>query len=190
MKKIIYIFMACVIVCCSMCACDISQSDVPEPNSKNEITDNTKDDEAIVITAENDSEKVICSYINIGDVTLSLGEELTEDILNALGEPENLIQAPSCHYDGTDNIYFYSGLTLYTYLDNEKAVLYSIEVSDSNYPTPEGVQVGMTLTEVEEIYGNIFEEIANGISYSLGDGMVLNFRTENEYVTVIEYYME
>ena len=42
------------------------------------------------------------SYVQIKGVTLSLGAELTEEDRSALGEPDEVLEAPSCHYDGSD----------------------------------------------------------------------------------------
>ena len=132
----------------------------------------------------------LSSCIFIGETELKLGAEFTEEARTALGEPESVEEAPSCHYDGTDNIYRYAGLTVFTYMQDEKSILYSVEVSDEAYPTPEGVKVGMTLDEAKALCGDGAEEINNGISYSLGGKMTLNFRATDGKIHTIEYYTE
>ena len=75
-------------------------------------------------------------------------------------------------------------------MNEEKAILYSVELSDASLSTPEGIAVGMTLDEVKAQYGTDFEETETGISYTLDDGMDINFRAEDGTVSVIEYYTE
>ncbi|HJD24766.1 MAG TPA: hypothetical protein H9694_11630 [Firmicutes bacterium] len=137
-----------------------------------------------------DASKGLSSAITVNGASLALGGEFTNDMQSALGEPENVVQAPSCHYDGTDNIYYYAGVTVYTYMQDDKSIVYSVEVSDAAYPTPEGVKVGMTLDEAKALCGDGAEEITNGVSYSLGNGMELNLRATDGKISTIEYYTE
>ena len=139
---------------------------------------------------ESGAKKGLSTSIQVGGATLKLGGEFTSEIETALGDPDNVVQAPSCHYDGTDNIYYYSGVTVYTYMQDDKSIIYSIEVSDASYPTAEGVKVGMTLDEAKALCGDGAEELANGAAYTLGEGMKLNLRTADGKISVIEYYAE
>lgn len=135
-------------------------------------------------------EKTPASYVEINGVRLSLGAAFTQEDEAALGEPDEVLEAPSCHFDGNDSLYYYPGFTLYTYMDNEEAILYSVELSDVSHSTPEGAAVGMTLDEVKALCGDGFEETETGLSYSVGEGMELNFRAQDNVVSIIEYYME
>ena len=135
-------------------------------------------------------EEGLASRVTVNGVELALGAEFTADMEKKLGETQEVVQAPSCHYDGTDNIYYYTGFTVYTYMEQEKSILYSVEITDAAISTPEGAKVGMTLDEVKAACGEGFEETVTGISYSLGEGMKLNFRAADNAVTLIEYYAE
>lgn len=132
----------------------------------------------------------IASQVTVSGTALALGAEFTAETQEKLGEPTNVVQAPSCHYDGSDSIYYYEGFTVYTYKEQEKSIIYSVELKDASLTTPEGAKTGMKLDEVKALYGDGYEEVTSGISYALGEGMKLNFRTADDAVTLIEYYKE
>ena len=174
MKKWL-IFLLTLCLCLSVASCGTTGGNSSEnSNNSSETTENKKP----------------ASHVQIKGITLSLGAEFTEEDRTALGEPDDVMEAPSCHYDGSDSIYYYPGFTLYTYMSEEKAILYSIELSDASLSTPEGIKVGMTLDEVKAQCGSDFKETETGISYALDEGIDLNFRAEAGIVTVIEYYTE
>ena len=133
----------------------------------------------------------IASYVMVGNAKLTLGSAYDDATASALGTPANTQKAVSCHYDGYDTMYYYEGYTIYTYLLEDKNIMYSIEITDASIKTPEGAHVGMTVAEVETIYGTDHTELPNGISYALeGEGAKLNFRVKNDQVFCIEYYEE
>lgn len=135
-------------------------------------------------------EEGIASQVKIHGTQLALGAEFTSSAEDALGEKVNEVQAPSCHYDGTDNIYYYDGFTVYTYMEGEKSIVYSIELESASLSTPEGAKTGMSLDDIKKIYGEDFEETVTGISYAITEGRKLNFRASDGAVTLIEYYAE
>ena len=133
----------------------------------------------------------IASYVMLGDAKVQLGGIFDDALAAALGEPLDVQEAVSCHYDGFDTIYYYDGFAIYTYLYQEDKIVYSIELDSSVNKTPEGVAVGMTRAEVEAIYGSEYSELANGISYPLQEaGAQLNIRMKDNSVFLIEYYVE
>ncbi len=135
-------------------------------------------------------EEGIASKITISGVELALGAEFAADKAEALGTPQEVVQAPSCHYDGSDSIYTYQGFSLYTYMQEDKAILYSVEITDAGLTTPEGAKTGMTRAEIQQIYGDAYEDAPAGIAYSIRDGMTLTFRLTEDTVSLIEYYAE
>lgn len=132
----------------------------------------------------------ISTEVKINGTQLALSAELTDDAQKALGDTVNEVQAPSCHYDGTDNIYYYDGFTIYTYMEGDKSIVYSIEIESSSISTTEGAKTGMTQDEVKKLYGDDFEETVTGISYTISEGKKLNFHVSDGAVTLIEYYAE
>lgn len=131
------------------------------------------------------------SYVTIQNTNVTLGAAYDDALAAALGAPTNTEQAVSCHYDGFDTIYTYDGFVLYTYQLDAQQIIYSIELKDAALSTPEGAKVGMTATQIEEIYGADYEQLPNGISYPLDkNGAKLNFRIKDDNVFCIEYYTE
>lgn len=55
-------------------------------------------------------EEGIAAHIEINGVELVLNAEFTAEKAEALGKTDQVIEAPSCHYDGSDSIYYYPGL--------------------------------------------------------------------------------
>ena len=136
-------------------------------------------------------EESIASYVSIHEQKVTLGGVYDDALAAALGTPNETKQAVSCHYDGYDTMYYYDGYTIYTYLLEDKQVMYSVEITDAAIKTPEGAAVGMRVEDVEKIYGTTHEELPNGISYPLKDaGAKLNFRVKDDTVFCIEYYTE
>ena len=140
--------------------------------------------------AENDTSG-IQSYVMINDTKVQLGGVFDDALASALGEPLDVQEAVSCHYDGFDTIYYYEGFAIYTYLLKNDKIIYSIELDAAEIKTSEGAAVGMTLAEIEAIYGTEYDTLANGISFALKENDAqLNFRIKKDAVFLIEYYME
>lgn len=133
----------------------------------------------------------IQSYVMIHDTKVQLGGVFDDALASALGEPLDVQEAVSCHYDGFDTIYYYEGFAIYTYLLKNDKIIYSIELDAAEIKTSEGAAVGMTLAEIEAIYGTEYDTLANGISFALKENDAqLNFRIKKDAVFLIEYYME
>lgn len=133
----------------------------------------------------------IQSHVMLGDAKVQLGGVFDDALAAALGDPMDVQEAVSCHYDGFDTIYYYDGFAIYTYLYKEDKIIYSIELESADIQTPEGAAAGMTRDEIEAIYGSEYSELANGISYPLQEaGAQLNIRMKDDSVFLIEYYVE
>lgn len=73
-----------------------------------------------------------------GGVSVALGQEYTEALGNSLGGATDVVEAPSCHYDGMDTIYTFAGFALYTYRAEDKSIIYLIELKDDTAATGRG----------------------------------------------------
>lgn len=122
-----------------------------------------------------------------GGVSVALGQAYTEALGNSLGGATDVVEAPSCHYDGMDTIYTFAGFSLYTYKTEEKSVIYLIELKDDTVATREGAKVGMTAGEVEALYGSGYTESGVIRRYPLGKDGTLDFTMEDGKVALIEY---
>lgn len=150
----------------------------------------TGGDETTKATNENtkpaSAEKRDDSFV-FGDVVLNIGGAITEDTLKPLGEPLDKMSAPSCHYDGDDTIYIYDGLSIYTYADGDKEIVYLIEIESDAYSVKNGAKVGMTLDEVKGLLDEPTSETAVSIVYNVSDTTAIRFSVTDSTVTKIEY---
>lgn len=89
-------------------------------------------------------------------------------VSSALGNPSSVTQAPSCHYSGMDNIYTFSGFTVYTYFSGSAEIIYDIEITSASFATAKGVKVGDSADKVKEYYGSPASETDDYIEYTSG----------------------
>ncbi len=101
--------------------------------------------------------------------TLEMEMNVTDDTINTLGEPVEVVEAPSCHYDGNDTIYTYEDFVLYAYQDGSENKLYIVELTSDAVETSEGAKVGMTEEEVISLMGDSFEKEGQTLNYALDD---------------------
>lgn len=117
-----------------------------------------------------------------------MGENMA-GTLEALGEPLNVFEAPSCAFEGIDRIYYYPGFEISTYPQGDEDFILSLTLADDSVTTPEGVYLGMTAEEVEAEYGVSTSDNANLLSYKK-DGTELAFVLESGVVVDITYYYQ
>lgn len=178
MKKLIAILLTLVMIF-ALVGCS-SSGDV----SSNASTESTPSD----ITSSTTNTKTDSGKITLGSAELSVGMVITEDIINKVGTPDDIMSAPSCFYDGEDTIYVYPDFSLYTYRDGDYDYLYIIELSTDKNATEFGGKVGMNIYDVEELYGSNSSGTATSKVYKLSDTSKLRFTyDESETVTLIEY---
>lgn len=110
-------------------------------------------------------------------------------ILAALGEPKTYTEETSCAFDGKDKTYFFGSFYLQTYPMGEKDYVYSVWFADDSVTTDEGVYVGMTQAEVENIYGTagyngsnayIMTKDTSRLTIILTDGVVSSIQYDAE----------
>lgn len=153
---------------------DVSSDETPSaPSSSNVSSENVNTDSG---------------KITLGTAELSVGMVITEDIINKVGTPDDIMSAPSCFFDGEDTIYIYEDFSLYTYRDGDKDYLYIIELSTDKNATEFGGKVGMNIADIEELYGYDSTGTATSKVYKLSENSKLRFTfDETETVTLIEY---
>ena len=94
-----------------------------------------------------------------GDVTIELNAP-ADPVIQALGAAKNTYEAPSCAFDGMDVIYVYPGFEVLTYSNDSGAVISGVVLRDDTVTTVEGACIGMSQTDVENLYG----QKASGVS--------------------------
>ncbi len=113
-------------------------------------------------------------------------ETLSTPILEALGEPMNYFEAPSCAFVGMDKIYTYSGFEFQTYTKDEKDYIASIRFLDDSITTPEGIGLNASLEDVTAAYGKDYKQSFTQYTYTKGK-CNLSFILENNEVVSVEY---
>lgn len=123
------------------------------------------------------------SFTYIANGTEIVISEQSDPIIQALGEPKNTFEAPSCAFEGTSYTYTYDGFTLETYPDAGVNRVYAVTLTDATVKTAEGIKVGDTSDTVHSACGepdqssNFFdmyttEGAAVQFFYDNGDGVV------------------
>ncbi len=108
------------------------------------------------------------------------------DVLEKLGDPVSYYEAASCAFQGLDKIYTYQHFEVNTYPSGEDDIISSIVLKDDLIETPEGLSIGQTKTDMENIYGTDYETKGNMCVYTK-DGMHLSVLLDGDAVISIEY---
>lgn len=108
-------------------------------------------------------------------------------IIAVLGEPQSYTEEASCAFDGKDKTYFYGSFYLSTYPLNGKDYVYRIWFVDDSVATQEGIRIGNSQKEVEDICEagcfrgtNAYTRTQNGtkLTILLTDGCVSSIQYE------------
>lgn len=110
-----------------------------------------------------------------------------DELAGQIGESKSIFEAPSCAGEGISYLYDYSSYEIETYpsADGKNRIGY-IVLKDDLAATEEGIDLSMTKQDVIRIYGEEYEESANGFTYEK-QGMKLNFVFDGDNIISIEY---
>lgn len=186
MKKLLVAMLLGVLM--TLVACGNEEVDVKTEVNYEEVGNEIEE------VAEEEVEEVVATHttgfgqIDINGTVLTLGMDLTENIIAELGVAIEVLEAPSCHFDGNDTIYTYDNVILYVYQDGENNILYIIEITDSTITTNTGVTVGMAREEVVEIYGAEYDEYGTILEYTLDEANVAISFDVDGFVEYIEIF--
>ena len=125
--------------------------------------------------------------VKLGDVTVTVGEVLTDEMKTALGEPASTEEAPSCHYEGMDTVYRYDGFSIQTYRKGDADCIAVVTIESAAYPTDKGIKVGDKLDAVMDAYGEADEPGNYYWVYDLTDKVTLTFELDGDKVATILY---
>ena len=121
------------------------------------------------------------------DVLILPGAEAAP-VLEALGEPKSYTEEPSCAFEGMDKTYYYGSFYLTSCTVDGVDYVNMLWFADDGVATDEGISIGSTQTQVEEVYGR---DCFNGTnSFVLTKGQTrLVILVEEETVSSIRYEM-
>jgi hypothetical protein len=107
-------------------------------------------------------------------------------IAEALGEPSNYYEEPSCAAQGISKIYNYADFDVYTYPDGDVDRVQSVVLKNDNVATAEGVDLSADKAEIMSVYGDDYTESSGQMVYGK-DGMKLCFIMDGDSILSIEY---
>ncbi len=141
----------------------------------------------LLLSGCNSSDSKLTS-IDIDGTTIACRMDMAE-VLSAFSEYDcEYSESISCAYNGLDKIYDFTdkGFTVYTYPDGDKdyvleVVVYSEEISQLGGK----IKVGMSIEDLESMYGTDYSKDGDAISYTIKDEQSMYFLLDDG--KVIEY---
>jgi len=113
-------------------------------------------------------------------------------LLSLLGDNYDYSEAPSCVYEGTDKIFAYDGIEIYTYPYGGADLIDEIVLLSSGYVTNRGVKPGDSIDAVLEKYGNGGIREGNVLTYPKDPknprSPVIYFVLDGKKIISIHYY--
>jgi hypothetical protein len=119
-------------------------------------------------------------------VTIKMNDN-ANDIVAALGAPNQTFSTPSCAFDGEDKIYYYNGFFISTYPSGETDYVLSVTIQSGSVATPEGVKIGMNYDGMVEALGENYSQMLDSYKYTVGD-TELTLIFEGGSIVEITYY--
>jgi len=122
----------------------------------------------------------------MGDVLIEMDEDISQ-IIAGLGEPLGILEAPSCAFDGTDRIFSYPGIQIYTYPKDGADHIHTIGFFDDSVVTTEGkIRLGTNIQSVFDTYGNDYRYETGMYTFTRGK-TVLEFLVNDDNIIGITY---
>lgn len=133
--------------------------------------------------SQNTEENKEAFYFETDGQEVKLGENFLE--LN-LPEASNVYEAESCAFDGMEKTYTYDNFEIGTYpIDNNEKIV-TIYIMNPEVTTKEGIQIGDTLEDLKEAYGEDYETADASYIYKKGK-TTLTFVMNDNTISSIEY---
>ena len=119
------------------------------------------------------------------------GTEITVDadaapIVEALGEPNQYFESPSCAAEGIGKLYTYSDFEIQTYPDGDKDLILYVLLRTDNVATAEGIDLSSSRDDIIAAYGEPTSEATGAMTYEK-DGVSLVFIFNGDSLISIEY---
>lgn len=90
--------------------------------------------------------------VTCGGVQISPGAEAAP-VIDALGEPKSYTEVPSCAFEGVEKTYYYGSFYLSTCSVDGRDYVYCVWFADDGVTTEDGIRIGSSRSEVEELCG-------------------------------------
>lgn len=145
----------------------------------------------IVLQSENVEKEVADARVDETDfaaeiqgTVVRLDEEINQ-LMNALGTPDSFEETVTNPRIGSDKIYTYKGIVIFTKPQNGKDIVSRIQYQGDE-KTLSGIGVGSTRADIEAAYGIDYLIDPDYIIYPYGDKAELCFRMKDEECEYIE----
>ncbi|MCD8328229.1 MAG: hypothetical protein LUC25_03930 [Ruminococcus sp.] len=110
-------------------------------------------------------------------------------VISKLGNASSVTSAPSCHGEGEDKTYTYSGFEIYTCPNGSEDMIIEILITSSSISTPKGIKVGSSKNDVFAQYGKNYTESGYYYVYETGSKSI-QFFMSGDTVEEIDYYYD
>ena len=90
------------------------------------------------------------------------------EVLDALGEPMGVFEAPSCAFDGIDRIFSYPGIQIHTYPEEDEDFVHTISLRDDSISIYGDIRLGSSWDLVREHFGTNYEQDFNMFTFTRG----------------------
>lgn len=179
MKKIIASILA-VALAFAMSACG-ENPDTPSndtSNTENDTTDTSANvdtgnvtepsDDTTTDTGDSTDNSTTYSVSLNNGVTLEIGAA-ADDVISALGEPLDYMEAPSCVHEGFDRVYIFDGYSVSTSPDvNGNNYISELAILSDSVAFSNGFTIGSMAEDAQDMFGEDFAELFGVRTYTLG----------------------
>lgn len=137
------------------------------------------------VTSVNSEAPVLTMDVN--NITVKLGMDMN-DLIDQLGEADDYSAAKSCTGEGEDKIYTYGGISLYTYPEHGKDIIFIIELAGEEV-LASGLGIGSSRVDILAAYGEDYMDDGMYLEYEYEEGATtLCFTMDGDIATLVEIY--
>lgn len=155
------------------------------------VIDAAVEEQYVVLQSENVEKDVADARVDESDFAVEirgtvvrLDEEINK-LMNTLGKPDSFEETVTNPRIGSDKIYTYKGIVIFTKPQNGKDIVSRIQYQGDE-KTLSGIGVGSTRADIEAAYGIDYLIDPDYIIYPYGDKAELCFRMKDEECEYIE----
>ena len=146
---------------------------------------NENGDGAMEYEAEPEPAAPTVFALNLGGNVIEMDQNM-EDVIQMLGEPMGVFEAPSCAFDGIDRVFRFPGVQIHTYPLGDEDFVHTISLRDDTVTTTGGIFLGQSLEDVKAVYGEDFVQEYGMFTFTRGQ-TTLSFLIEGNVVIAITY---
>jgi len=101
------------------------------------------------------------------DFTILMNMDI-KNVVDAIGEPNQIFTAPSCAFDGEDRIFLFPGMQLHTWPDGGVDRVHTINIRDDSRRTAGGILLGDSYADLIAAYGDGYTREFDMITFTRG----------------------